>query len=99
MVRAKRAHRVLRAGGEAAGVSASTLSRVENGKPPDMETFLRLCDWLEVPPSTFFHGGEKRETTYIIAEILTDRTIDPTARAILATFVEVAYKKFPAKED
>ena len=34
-------------------ISPSTLSRVENGKMPDMETFLRLCDWLGVPASEF----------------------------------------------
>ncbi len=34
---------------QAAGAPAVTLSRAENGRAPDMETFLRLCDWLQVP--------------------------------------------------
>lgn len=33
---------------EIGGVSASTLSRVEQGGVPDLATYLRLCQWLEV---------------------------------------------------
>src|SRR6266487_169801 len=36
--------------GEIEGVSLSTLSRIENGKMPDMETFLHICDWLDASP-------------------------------------------------
>lgn len=54
LVRAKRGERVLRTVSQEilegfGEVSPSTLSRVENGRAPDMETFLRLCDWLQVP--------------------------------------------------
>ena len=30
-------------------VSPATLSRLENGGIPDIETFLRICDWLHLP--------------------------------------------------
>lgn len=37
------------------GVSASTLSRVENGKGYQLalDTFLQICDWLGVSPCAF----------------------------------------------
>jgi transcriptional regulator with XRE-family HTH domain len=30
------------------GISPATLSRVENGKLPDIDTFTRICRWLDV---------------------------------------------------
>lgn len=35
------------------GVSAATLSRVENGKIPDLETFGKICLWLGDDPSIY----------------------------------------------
>lgn len=50
MVRAKRGNMGLRAAAEEIGdVSASTLSRIEQGRIPDLDTFFRLCRWLGVP--------------------------------------------------
>lgn len=34
-------------------VSAATLSRVENGGTPEMETFLKICHWLGSLPREF----------------------------------------------
>jgi transcriptional regulator with XRE-family HTH domain len=54
MVKAKRAGQGLRETARQIGdISPSTLSRVENGKTPDVETFLRVCDWLGVPAGEF----------------------------------------------
>ncbi len=39
---------------EQSGISASTVSRIERGMPPDMETFIKICNWLSVHPSNFF---------------------------------------------
>lgn len=30
------------------GISKATLSRIENGKTPEIDTFLKICDWLGV---------------------------------------------------
>jgi transcriptional regulator with XRE-family HTH domain len=49
-------HRVgkgIRDAAKEAGVSAATLSRVENGKVPDLETFSKICSWLKVNPSIY----------------------------------------------
>ena len=34
------------------GISPATLSRVETGKQPDLDTFRAICKWLKVDPST-----------------------------------------------
>jgi len=40
----------LREAAKLIGVSPATLSRIENGKVPDLDTFSKLCKWLEVDP-------------------------------------------------
>ncbi len=35
------------------GISAYTLSRLENGNKPDVETFLKVCKWINVSPMIF----------------------------------------------
>lgn len=38
-----------------AGISAATLSRIENGKPPDIETFFKLCFWMKRSSNEFYN--------------------------------------------
>lgn len=35
------------------GVSFSTLSRMENKKIPEMDSFLKVCNWLDALPREF----------------------------------------------
>ncbi|MCH8899949.1 MAG: helix-turn-helix domain-containing protein [Acidobacteria bacterium] len=55
MVRAKRekANLSMRGAAQAAGVSFSTISRIESGAQPDLTNFLNVCAWLGVDPSRF----------------------------------------------
>lgn len=54
LLKSKRGERGLREIAQEIGnVSPATLSRIENGKMLDVETFLHLCDWLQVPPQQF----------------------------------------------
>lgn len=49
----KRGNRGLRETAREIGINHSTLLRVENGLLPDIETFGKICRWLEVDPGTF----------------------------------------------
>ena len=40
------------------GVSPATLSRIENGKQPDLATFEKVCRWLGVSPLEFLDAGD-----------------------------------------
>lgn len=51
LVRERRRSRGVRETAAEIGISPATLSRVENGKQPDLATFERLCRWLEISPS------------------------------------------------
>lgn len=43
------------------GISAATLSRVECNRSIDLETFAKLCTWLEKTPNDFFEIIGKRQ--------------------------------------
>ncbi len=49
--REKRGSEDIRATAAAIGISPATLSRIENGHLPDLETFRRICDWLGANPA------------------------------------------------
>lgn len=36
------------------GVSAATFSRMTRGSVPDVETFLKVCAWMDAPPDRYF---------------------------------------------
>ena len=39
------------------GVSPATLSRIENGKQPDLVTFEKVCRWLGISPLEVLDAG------------------------------------------
>lgn len=57
----RRGGRGVRAAAVDVGVSAATLSRVENGHMPDLETFAKICRWLDRDPREFLGLGEQAE--------------------------------------
>lgn len=58
LIRLKRGNCGLREIAHELQISASTLSRIERGHTPDLETFARLCQWLGVSMDSLFnHQG------------------------------------------
>jgi transcriptional regulator with XRE-family HTH domain len=53
LIAAKRGPRGVRIVAAEIGTSHATLSRVENGHMPDLETFAKLCRWLDRDPREF----------------------------------------------
>ncbi len=46
--------------GEITSLSSATISRIEQEEyAPEMVTFLRLCDWLDLEPQQFFKKVKK----------------------------------------
>jgi transcriptional regulator with XRE-family HTH domain len=70
MIREHRGGLSLRNAASEAGVSFSTLTRVEAGfHQPDMTSFVRLCAWMGVSPNEFFSPIAVREEQPIDAAI------------------------------
>jgi transcriptional regulator with XRE-family HTH domain len=52
-VQVRRAEKGIREAAREVGVSPATLSRVENKKIPDLETFSKICRWLGEDPAEY----------------------------------------------
>lgn len=94
MLRSKRGDKGLRSiANEIGGVSASTLSRIELGNLPDIDTFFKLCEWLEVKPDFFTNGAEEEKDTKtkIIAHLRADATLPEATSKALIEMIKLAY--------
>src|SRR6266508_3327734 len=97
LVRTKRADRGLReVAKEIGGVSASTLSRIEQENVPDLETFVRLTNWLRVSADDFLLGQpsvrERSGVELAEAHLRADRTLPADAIEALSQMIRFAYK-------
>ena len=101
LVRAKRGKQGLREAAADAKVSPSTLSRVEQGKVPDIDTFARLCSWLGVTPADLLprlasvhdkpHEVERTTPELVEMHLRADRLLDRDTADALVTMVRLAY--------
>lgn len=102
LLRERRGTRGLRAVAKEIGeVSASTLSRIEQGKLPDLDTFIRICRWLDVPPDEFMVGYDTNteDTEQVIdrqriavAHLRADPILDPKISEALVEMINLAYE-------
>lgn len=95
MMKSKRGSRGLRdAALEIGGVSASTLSRIEQGKLPDIDTYIRICSWLGVSTEEFvvrMDGDDQRQT--ITAHLRAPKELDKNIVESLLKMITVAYRE------
>ena len=83
LVRERRGDRGVREAAREVGVSAATLSRIENGKQPDLDTFEKLCRWLGISPLEFLDVGE-------VGKVETEPTSAATATVHLRAKREIS---------
>jgi transcriptional regulator with XRE-family HTH domain len=93
MIKSKRGNIGLRQLSSEIGVSPSTLSRVEQGSLPDIETYLKLCNWLEVS-SEFFtvHSEDRGEKNVVIAHLRADTSLPKSTAEALIQMINLAYE-------
>lgn len=65
LVRGWRQDKCTRDAGEASGVSAATISRIERGELPDMRTFVTLVQAIQVAPEFAFELIRKQIATAV----------------------------------
>jgi transcriptional regulator with XRE-family HTH domain len=104
MIKDKRGNIGLRdAAKEIGQISATTLSRLENEHLPDIETYAKVCAWLNVP-TNFFHETTDNVDNIsskktIIAHLRADKLLPKKNAAALINMIELAYaelEKLPA---
>jgi transcriptional regulator with XRE-family HTH domain len=101
LVREKRKSRKLREVATEIGISAATLLRVEGGKIPDVATFGKICNWLQIDPGSFLgfeeHKPKKEKPTgpvdhltHVSAHMRTDATAHQMTLQALAQMILLA---------
>lgn len=94
LVRERRGNQSLRQAAADAGVSFSTMSRVETGAQPDLASFARLCAWLGLSPSKFFSPVTQRAVEPledVIAHLSADPRLTPQAASTISGVLKEMY--------
>lgn len=95
------------------GVSASTLSRIENGTgKPDADNIARLTSWLDMPIDRVMKGKGKKKNNVdpvvyypheatpeiVEAHLRADKNLSPETAKSLSELFRVAYSQFSDSE-
>lgn len=79
-----------------AGVSQSTLTRLAQGKRPDVDSLAALVDWADLSADDFVIRTKEQAPTEPMAMISTylraDRSLTPEAATAIETVVSAAYQ-------
>lgn len=89
----KRANTGIRAMAAEIGISPSTLSRIENGHLPDLDTFRKVCEWLGANPGDVLgskaSSSNSQQTTVHFKK---DKTLDLQTAQDLAQMILAAQR-------
>jgi transcriptional regulator with XRE-family HTH domain len=102
LLTAKRGSRGIRSAAQDAGVSSATLSRVENGHMPDLETFAKLCKWLQRDPREFLGLGAddvNDEQSAAVVHFKKKKTVSLETAKALGELILAAQRAIRARED
>ena len=83
---------------EIGDVSFATLSRIEQGNLPDVETFIKLCKWLKVPTDKFITGKKAATTDLsekdkIVYQLRSSQELDSDTINAMIAMVNIAFNK------
>jgi len=80
-----------------AGVSASTLTRMAQGKRPDVDGLAALCTWSALRADDFMKTDRKRSVVEPLAAMSTllrsDKNLSPESATRLSEIIKVSYKQ------
>jgi transcriptional regulator with XRE-family HTH domain len=82
-------------------VSPATLSRVERGYLPDLETFTKICRWLRLDPGEVLGIETSRggSVPKVAVHFRKDREVSPATAHALAQLILAAQRAFLASEE
>jgi transcriptional regulator with XRE-family HTH domain len=96
----KRGERGVREVAKEIGVSPATLSRIERGNIPDLDTFGKVCRWLHVDPAEVL-GIESRTAVArptAVVHFRKDQTLNPQTAHALAQLILAAQRALMLSE-
>lgn len=95
MVREKRGAAKLRDTAKIVGISAPTLMRIESGRIPDVATFGKICQWLQISPESFLgykqeSSPQENQTIQVSAHLKAPKSMDKETISALAKMIMIA---------
>lgn len=97
LLRERRGSMGIREAAREIGISSATLSRVENGKLPDLESFSKICRWLNIDPGEVLNCRKEEsrdsrigESKAVYAHLRADRVQSPDVARALAEMILAA---------
>lgn len=83
---------------EIGDISPATLSRVEQGNLPDVDTFIRICKWLGMSTDTFVSGkkmstSELSEKDRLVYQLRSSQELDSDTISAMVAMVNMAFTK------
>ncbi|BAJ83266.1 Xre family transcriptional regulator (plasmid) [Acidiphilium multivorum AIU301] len=98
LIAVKRGGRGVRATAADVGISAATLSRVENGHMPDLETFAKICRWLDRDAREFLGLGDQAEQSpQAVVHFRKQKTVAPETAVALGELILAAQRAIQAR--
>jgi transcriptional regulator with XRE-family HTH domain len=93
----KRGSMGIRAAAAEIGISSATLSRIEHGRLPDLDTLQKVCRWLGVDPAGYFgspprHGPSGEASLQVVFK--KDRAVSQNTSRALGKLIIEAYRQF-----
>ena len=94
-LRDNRGGRGLREVAKEMGISPATLSRIETGKQPDLETFSKVCRWLAVDGGEVLGCSEEKghPSTTLSAHFRAEKTMKPDTANHLGALILAIHEK------
>jgi transcriptional regulator with XRE-family HTH domain len=80
-------------------ISPATLSRVERGHMPDLETFAKICRWLERDPREFLGIEAADSEPRAVVHFRKKRTVARETAAALGELILAAQRAARARAD
>lgn len=86
---------------EQAKVPASTLTRMSQGRRPDVDSLAALCTWAGLSAEKFSRGASKAAAPSPLTQVTTllraDPNLSPEGVAALEAIIKAAYQQFRQK--
>src|SRR5260370_40297157 len=99
LIQRKRGSMGVRAAAGEIGISAATLSRIENGRVPDLDTLKKVCAWLGIDPASYLGiPAEQAPSASPSVQVIfkKERAVSPKTSRALAKLIQAAYQQFAA---
>ncbi|MGO8917010.1 MAG: helix-turn-helix domain-containing protein [Stellaceae bacterium] len=99
MILQKRGRRGMRAVAKEIGISFATLSRLERGRPPRVDTLKKVCTWLRIDPGRYLGTtgpSPAAARPRVQLAVRKGRVLEPKTTRELGRLITAAYREFAA---